>query len=48
MEAEAMIEGKTLEELKDLLKEIKQSMTVDRSFTMEIQYWTKISKRIEI
>ena len=42
-----MIQGKTLQELRELEQEIEQTLGYDRSMAMELQYWAGILKRIK-
>ncbi|CDW72357.1 uncharacterized protein c19orf29 [Stylonychia lemnae] len=47
-EANEMINDKSIDELIDLHKEIQTSLTNDRSFAIEMQYWQNLLKRIKI
>ena len=42
-----MIVGKSLDELAELKTEIEQNLASDRSFALELQYWSNILKKID-
>ena len=42
-----MIEGKSLDELDELKKEIEATLSADRSMALELQYWSNVLKRID-
>lgn len=46
-QAEELILDKNLEELNELKKEIESSLSSDRSFAMELPYWSSVLKKIE-
>lgn len=46
-EAQEMIEGKDLVELAELKTEIESSLAADRSFALELQYWSNVLKKID-
>lgn len=46
-QAEELIVGQTPEELAGLKKEIESSLAADRSFALEIRYWSSVLKKID-
>jgi Conserved mid region of cactin len=42
-----MIADKDLNELIELKKEIEDNLAADRSFALELQYWSNVLKKIE-
>lgn len=42
-----MIVGKSLDDLAELKTEIEQNLASDRSFALELQYWSNILKKID-
>ena len=42
-----MILDKSLEELNELKSEIESNLISDRSFALEMQYWSNVLKKIE-
>jgi Conserved mid region of cactin len=46
-QAEELILGQTIVELEALRKEIELNLAADRSFALELPYWSSVLKKIE-
>ena len=46
-DAEEMITDKDLIELCELKKEIEDNLAADRSFALELQYWSNVLNKID-
>jgi hypothetical protein len=46
-DAQEMIADKDLNELIELKKEIEDNLAADRSFALELQYWSNVLNKIE-